>query len=100
TGRLDGGRLVIMMVNAIGMRMPPVNPCNARSTIIVLRSGAQAQHIEKIIKSKAWDKMYTRLERTRDSQGVSGIVIISATRYDVAIHVPSSSVAPSAPWMS
>lgn len=41
-----------------------------------------------------------RAESSCTSQAVSGIMMISATRYDVEIHDPSSRVADSAPWMS
>src|SRR6185437_3046808 len=41
-----------------------------------------------------------RTENTWASQPLSGITMISAIRYEVEIHPPSSMPAPMAPWMS
>ncbi|MCY1403010.1 hypothetical protein D9M71_181750 [compost metagenome] len=41
-----------------------------------------------------------RADSSCTSQAVSGIMMISATRYEVEIHEPSSRVADSAPWIS
>ncbi|MET3359983.1 hypothetical protein ABH978_002324 [Bradyrhizobium ottawaense] len=47
TGCFARGSSVMISVNAMGIRTPPVNPCTARSTIICGKSCASAQAAER-----------------------------------------------------
>ncbi|MNP42075.1 hypothetical protein D3C76_1358120 [compost metagenome] len=88
------------MVNASGIRAPPVKPWRARKTIMLSRLQAMEHSKEATRKPRDTHTARRRADNSCTSQAVRGIMMISATRYEVEIHEPSSRVADSAPWMS
>ena len=79
-GCFAGGKVVRRIVNAIGIKTPPVNPWQARKTIIEGRFQAKAQQTEKNINAVVLAIKYNRIENTLDNHPVKGITTISATK--------------------
>ena len=100
TACLLGGRCVRITVNDNGMSTPPVKPCNARNTIIMVSEWAWPQQTENTIKRTVFTSRYFRRENACASHAVSGITTISATRYAVGTHDISSELAARVPAMS
>ncbi len=96
-GRWFGGSLVRIRVNAKGMSAPPASPCRARKTIMLSRFQAMEQSREAMTKIAEMVTANRRGDRIMVSQAASGMMMISATRYEVDIQEPSSTVADSAP---
>ncbi|MCY1414045.1 hypothetical protein D9M71_294850 [compost metagenome] len=98
--RWCSGSLIRVRVNASGISAPPVKPCRARNTIMLSRLHAMEQSRDATRNPRDTHTARRRADSSCTSQAVSGIMMISATRYEVEIHEPSSRVADSAPWMS
>src|SRR5690606_11826445 len=99
-GRTSRGSLVSTSEKAKGISAPPASPCNTRKTIMLCRLQAIEQSSEATTKITEMLTAKRRGDSTIASQAASGMMTISATRYEVEIHEPSSMVADSAPWMS
>jgi hypothetical protein len=95
-----GGSICSTAVKPSGMSAPPKKPCPARKTIMLPRLQAWPQRAEKT-KNNADVKMrYRRNPKIEAIHAVSGMTMISGTRYAIEIQELSSKVAPIAPEMS
>src|SRR5580698_1663628 len=99
-GCFDGGRYVRMTTKERGISTPPVKPCRTRKRIIISSECACPQQTEKNTNKTEFTRRYFLSENAAESHAVSGIVTISATRYDVGTHEISSALAARVPAMS
>lgn len=76
-----------------------MKPWPVRPIIIVIRSVAIPHSTENAVKAETAIISSVRKPSRRSSQALSGMMMISATRKEVAIHVPSVPLAPISPWM-
>jgi hypothetical protein len=76
-GCLLFGRVERTVVSAIGIMTPPVKPWLARKTIMAPRLRANPQRQEKMRNKATLTNRYQRGLNTRESQAVSGMVMIS-----------------------
>ena len=96
-GCCRAGRRVATIVMAVGISAPPISPWPARPMIMVVRSVAIPHSIEKAVNITTAISSSVRKPSNRSSQALSGMMMISATRNDVAIQVPSEPDAPISP---
>ena len=68
------------VANTVGIIAPPMKPCIARKTTMVVRLSAIAQAKEQMVKPIAEMVNSVRVDHSRDSQPESGIITISAIR--------------------
>src|SRR5258707_717619 len=83
----------------MGTSAPPIKPCSARKTIIAPRLVAKAQRTLVTVKPSAEITNMTRVDSSRDNVPESGIMTISAIRYEVCTQAISSELADNPPWI-
>ena len=88
------------MVMAVGISRPPIRPCPVRPITIVIRSVATPHRTENPVNAVTAINRSVLRPRSLSSQALSGMTMISATRNEVAIQVPSVTLAPISPWMT
>ncbi len=100
TGWARAGNNRKMPENTAGISVPPANPCRTRKTTSDAKLLLKAQPIDVTVNTKIAITNSQRNVRTRVSQPVSGMAMISAIRYAVWIQLIASGDIASAFWIA